>query len=555
MPIYQAILTTVLVAMLLNTINNMRLLRRPPKQLPPADGPLVSILIPARNEARGIARCVESLAQQDYPHCEILVLDDQSEDQTAAIVEELARRYPHVRLLRGKPLPPNWHGKAYACAQLAQAARGEWLLFVDADTTHAPESVSTALRVAQERQTDLLTMMPRLLVQSFGEALLLPTIPLIFVAFLPLGLVTGAPWPLLAGALGPFLLFRRDIYLRIGGHEAVRTDIVEDMELSRLVKRHGGRLDWIDGTELVRVRMYQSLGEAWRGLAKSSFAAVNYSLPMLLVGLPICAVLLLGPYAFLVVALIDRQASATLLWLPLGQIAAMWTSYLLLAQRFQLRRRMVFLHAGTVLAIFLFTLYSAYQVMFGGGVAWKGRTYQFGARRQRVRRLALLGVWLRTRVAAGLPAVRLLIAAALVVLGWRWGASMLRVAAMLPLAGWTCAVLEEALKRDPGSRLASAADVGASLASLAYLLLSGLLPITLVLLAILLVGVSVRLFPWRVVAAIASALLGSVLLITAGTYAPALDMLLIGWVAGIVLLSSRSVARAIIPWLQRLRSP
>jgi hypothetical protein len=132
---------------------------------------------------------------------------------------------------------------------------------------------------------------------------------------------------------------------------------------------------------------------------------------------------------------------------------------------------------------------------------------------------------------------------------------MLRLAAVLPLAGWTCALLEEALRRDPRSRQAVVADVGASLANLAYLQLSGLLPIALVLLAFLLIGVSARLFAWRVAAAIASALLGSVLLLTASTYAPALDMLLLGWVAGIVLLSSRSVARVVIPWLQRLRSP
>src|SRR6185437_8843238 len=159
-----------------------------------------SVLAPARNEERSIGRCIESLARQDYPNLEILVLDDQSEDATAAIVEELARRYPAVRLLRGQPLPANWHGKAYACAQLARAARGDWLLFVDADTTHAPETVSTALEVALEQQADLLTMMPRVLEESVGEALMLPLVPLTFGSFLPMGLVTSRKYPLVAGA-------------------------------------------------------------------------------------------------------------------------------------------------------------------------------------------------------------------------------------------------------------------------------------------------------------------------------------------------------------------
>src|SRR5260370_12833574 len=154
-------------------------------------------------------------------------------------------------MMRGEPLPREWQGKAYACAELVQAARGEWLLFVDADSVHAPACVSTALRQAAEQRADLLTMMPTMTVGSFGEALLVPTITLTFVTFLPLGLVTKHPSPLLAGAFGPFLLFHRDAYVRIGGHTAVRRDIVEDMQLSRLVKRHGGRLASVDGTELL----------------------------------------------------------------------------------------------------------------------------------------------------------------------------------------------------------------------------------------------------------------------------------------------------------------
>jgi chlorobactene glucosyltransferase len=546
MLIYQSLVTAILAALLVNTIVNLRLLRRPSNQPPPADGPLVSILVPARNEAHAIARCVESLARQDYPRCEILVLDDQSDDQTAAIVDELAQQYPNVRLLHGQPLPPNWHGKAYACAQLAQVACGDWLLFVDADTVHAPDCVSTALRAALEQRADLLTMMPRLLVQSFGEALLLPTIPLTFVGFLPLGMVTGHPSSVVAGALGPFLLFRRDIYQRIGGHEAVRTDIVEDMQLSRLVKRHGGRVVWIDGTALTRVRMYHSLREAWHGLGKSAFAAIDYSLPALLLGMPVFAAIFLAPYAVLVFGLIGRQPSASLVWLPLAQIALLWTSYLLMLQRFRLQRSLVFLYAGTVLAIMLFTVHSAYQVTFGGGVRWKGRTYQFGKQRRRVR--------LRARVAAELPAVRLLLAVLLVVLGWHWGSATLRLAALLPLIGWTFAWLEDALRRDPTSRWSPVADAAGGIASVAYLQLSGLLPIGLMVLALLLIGVSARIFPGRVVATIASALLGSVLLITAWTYASALDTILFVWVAGILLVARRPMAQAVLPWLQRLRS-
>ncbi len=545
MLIYQGIVTAILAALLLNTIVNLRLLRRPARRQPPATGPLVSILIPARNEARSIVGCVESMALQDYPRCEVLVLDDHSEDETAALVEGLARRYAHVRLLRGDPLPSNWHGKAFACAQLARAARGEWLLFVDADTVHTRDCVSTALRAAEERRADLLTMMPRLLAGTFGEALLMPTIPLAFVGTMPLALVTNTPWSPFATALGHFLLFRRDIYQRIGGHEAARTEIVEDILLSRLVKCHGGRVVWIDGTQLTSVRMYHSLGEAWRGMAKSSFAAVGYSLPALLLGVPPCAAIFLAPYGFLATALITRQLSVALLWLPVAQIALIWTAYLLMASRYYLRRRMVVLHAGIILAIILFTLHSAYQTTFGAGVSWKGRTYRFGGRR--------LG--LRIRVAAPLPLVRLALAVALVLLGWRWRSTLLRLAALVPLTGWSFNLLERALRRDSHSRWATVADAAESLASLAFLQLSGLLSLQIVLPALLVIGISVRFFSWRVVMTFASTVLGGILVLTAATAEPALDMLLIGWSAGLALLASRPITRALIPWLQRFRSP
>src|SRR5215472_2613490 len=137
MLIYQGVVTAILASLLLNTLNNLRLIHRPLLRPVSKHGPLVSILVPARNEAQSIARCVVSLARQDHPRCEVLVLDDQSEDATAAIVERVARRYPQVRLLQGAALPPGWHGKAWACWQLAQAAKGEWLLFVDAGTVLA----------------------------------------------------------------------------------------------------------------------------------------------------------------------------------------------------------------------------------------------------------------------------------------------------------------------------------------------------------------------------------------------------------------------------------
>jgi chlorobactene glucosyltransferase len=552
MLIYQSILTVLVVLLVVNTLNNLRLLRRPASQQPLPATPLVSVLVPARNEARNIARCVESLASQDYPRLEILVLDDQSEDDTAAIVEQLARRYPAARLLRGRPLPIGWHGKAYACYQLAQAARGEWLLFVDADTVFAPECVSTTLGVALNRQADLLSMLPRILTGSLGEALLLPIVPLTFGAWLPLGLVSSKRFPWLAGALGPFLLFRRACYDRFGGHEAVRADIVEDMKLGRLVKQHGGQIAWIDGTALMQIRFYHSFGETWRGITKSAFATLNYSLPALLVGIPCCAAIFLAPYAFLAAGLLTRQLSLALVWLPLAQIALAWVSRLLLAQRFHMSRSMALLHPVTMLAIIAMTLQSVYHSLFGSGVTWKGRAYQFHTARRASERGSLL--------AEALLVTRLALAGALVLLGWQWGSSALGMAATFSLLGLSCSMLENVRAGQPNAhplneRLACTADVAAALANAAYLLLSGILSIWLALLSLLAALVSARWFRWRSVAGASAAGLSGGLLLTAGARLPLLRTILIGWVLSVAFLARRPIAETVGAWFARLRPP
>ncbi|HEU5370189.1 MAG TPA: glycosyltransferase [Ktedonobacterales bacterium] len=551
MLIYQTIITAILAIMLLNTINNLRLFHRPAKRGPSVSGPLVSVLVPARNEERSIGRCVESLARQDYPNLEILVLDDQSEDNTAAIVEDLARRYPTVRLLRGGPLPPNWHGKAYACAQLAREARGDWLLFVDADTIHAPETVSTTLQFAIEQQADLLTMLPQVLEGSFGEALLLPLVPLTFGMFLPMGLVAGRKYPLVAGAMGPFLLFRRASYERVGGHEAARTDIVEDMKLARLVKGHGGNLVWIDGTALTRVRFYHNFGEAWRGLVKSTFAAVGYSVTALLPGMAAGAAVYIAPYGFLASALIWQRFDAAWFWLPLSQVALAWATRWMLAQRFHMRRPMAFLHPLTMLFTILLTAQAAYQAIFGGGLIWKGRAYRFRGRGERP--------GLQQRLALGLGMLRLGLASVLALLGWRWGSEALGAAALVALVIWTCAMLQQALASAPGgpsgALLANVADGVGGAGALIYLLLSGLMTLWLALVVLLALAVSVYAFHWRSLPTVSSITLGSLLVLIAGADFSLIRIILFWWALGALVLARRPIGQFLGAWLHRLRPP
>ena len=376
--LYHVIITLLLLGILANVLNNLRLLRQMPRHGPlPHPLPLVSVLIPARDEERNIGRCLESLLRQDYPRLEILVLDDESSDRTAEIVAQLAAGHPQIRLLRGQPLPPGWHGKTYACHQLARAARGEWLLFTDADTIHAPDAVSSALRAALETQAGLVSLFPRAIMGTFWEKVALPMITVGPMCYLPLGLINRTRHPLLTLAIGPFLFFRRDFYWRIGGHEAVRQDIAEDVFLARMVKRYGGRLALMDGTHTVSVRFYRGLEETWRGFSKSSFPAFDYDLRPLLGLLSLNLAVFVAPLGFLAIGLWHGWMGPFWVGFPLLQLSIGLLIRRLLAQRFDHEWWTVLLHPLMVLFATLMSLNSVRWAWFGSGMAWKGRSYHF----------------------------------------------------------------------------------------------------------------------------------------------------------------------------------
>jgi chlorobactene glucosyltransferase len=274
--------------LLIQFILNALLLPRLRPEVLSAPTPSVSVLVPARNEALGIKACLESLMAQNYSSLEVIVLDDESQDATAEIVRALGFSTTlgsNRRLLMGEPLPPGWTGKSWACHQLAEVANGEYLLFTDADTVHHPGTVSSVVAAAQRFRADLLTLWPYQTTVTLAEKLVIPLLFVVAGSYLPHWLLIWAqrvPW--LARALGPkflgrcstatgqFLLFRRDSYLKIGGHRAVGEHLVEDIALAREVGNRipdGWRLVSCDGTHLVRCRMYSSLGDLWEGFTKN----------------------------------------------------------------------------------------------------------------------------------------------------------------------------------------------------------------------------------------------------------------------------------------------
>lgn len=227
--------------------------------------PLVSVIVPARNEEKNIANCLHHLLSQTYSPYEVIVVDDRSSDGTSELVESY-RRVAKVPLkkIRIEKLPPGWTGKNYAMFTGSRAAEGEWLLFTDADTTHRPESLSTALGCALERRIDFLTLAPETESRSFWEKTVQPlAVGSLALWFNPEKI--NAPEGRVTLANGQFILVRRDVYEKTGGNEAVRGEVVEDVEQAKRVRAAGYLVQFLDGTRLYSTRMYGSLAEIRTG--------------------------------------------------------------------------------------------------------------------------------------------------------------------------------------------------------------------------------------------------------------------------------------------------
>lgn len=256
------------------------------------DSHKVSICIPARNEERNIKKCVESALNQSYPNMEVLVLDDNSTDQTGDILSSIKRNHSNASnliCLKGKPKPDDWLGKPWACQQLAEAADGDILIFADADTWFTKETVGQVVRTMGRDVVDMLTVWPRQELASFWEKMLIPLVYYALLSLLPVHYVSRAPrWmpsflhkkyaPLFAAACGQFMAFKAKAYHNIGGHQSVKNNIVDDVGLAKEIKTAGLSMRMYYGSRAIACRMYRSEKEIRDGFRKNFLAGFGYNL-------------------------------------------------------------------------------------------------------------------------------------------------------------------------------------------------------------------------------------------------------------------------------------
>jgi cellulose synthase/poly-beta-1,6-N-acetylglucosamine synthase-like glycosyltransferase len=345
---------------------------------PQSSIPTLSVLIPARDEERGIERTVRALLAQTYPALEIIVLNDRSTDATGAILASIDDA--RLRVITGDEPPPGWLGKPWALHQASLHARGELLLFMDADIHYEPDAIAAAVAYLEmarleAKSVPMLSLLPRIEMRGFWEHVLMPNLAMAVFSFIPLWFANRTRARIFAIGGGPGNLVERAAYDAAGGHEALQDSVVDDVALARLIRRSGGRTEAVRADQLVAVRMYHGLRETIDGFTKNTFAVFGRSYVTMIVVVALSVVFHVLPYVLAVMG--DRRAIAT--------VAALTLTRLILFSSLRYRLDNALLgHPLMVLVWSYIYVRSAWITGVRRQLHWRGRRYdasrtRFGA--------------------------------------------------------------------------------------------------------------------------------------------------------------------------------
>lgn len=346
----------------------------------------ISICIPVRNEELVINTLLDSLRRQTWPFMEVLVLDDQSEDSTPSLLNAQKARFSadkiQFTILCGRPKPSGWLGKPWACKQLADHATGDVLLFLDADTEAAPDFTERIAAAIEDQALDMLTIWPQQKLGSFWEKTVIPLMYYALVTLLPAIYVSRPPrWmpppfrntfrTAFAAACGQCIAFRRSAYKIIGGHQAVKSNVVEDVELAKLARFHHLKVRMFEGITSLSCRMYRNEKEMFQGFRKNFLAGFNHHLILFVSAALLHLLVFIFPFFIFIYALFSQNA--VLLLLSSGSAGLLFAHRLLLSSWFQWNPAFGFLHPLGVLWFQRLGLTKILDHLLQRKSAWKGR--------------------------------------------------------------------------------------------------------------------------------------------------------------------------------------
>jgi chlorobactene glucosyltransferase len=334
-------------------------------------GPLVSVMIPARNEAENIERCLTALRNQDYTNYEILVIDDNSSDDTFDIVRRIAREDPRVQIFKGKPLPDDWYGKPFALQQLSEYAHGELFLFTDADTNHASTSVSWAVSNVKKTNADLISGFAGQKLITLGERITVPIMFLLTGFVIPLFLNRFMRSGYFSAAVGQYIVIKRDVFAATKGFEMFKKKTSEDVYMSRYIKSRGYKTEFLDLTDQLYCRMYDGFHTGVGGIGKNIYDFLGKNIYILILVAIAVVLFFFMPFPLLIGAIITGSVHLPII-IAMNVLATLTWLVLFIGRRIPWYN--AFLWPLLYCSLMYMIFWSAYRTISRRGFSWKGRT-------------------------------------------------------------------------------------------------------------------------------------------------------------------------------------
>jgi cellulose synthase/poly-beta-1,6-N-acetylglucosamine synthase-like glycosyltransferase len=375
--LFHAVALTLLVALGAQAVLNARAIRRLRPAARPSRWPSVSVLIPARNEASRIDACMRAWRAQDYPRYEVVVCDDESTDDTAARARRAAEGAANVRVIDAGRLPAGWRGKTHACHRLREHARGEMLLFVDADVVPQPSALTAAVAARETLGANALSALPS---HAPVPALLRAVAGVqnwAAMTFVPSWVTALRHHPMMAVMNGQFITIPAAVYDAVGGFAAVYGSLSEDTALGRRLVAAGYRVDLVDGSTLLACRSYTKLADLWRGNVRNLRAVLLGSPWLLALSATCLTALYLGPLVVLVVGgVFGRTGSLAWTWLPLAEATLGIGARAFVDRRSGHGAWLAVVHPVAVAALVAMQVDAVARTIGRREVDWRGRRYR-----------------------------------------------------------------------------------------------------------------------------------------------------------------------------------
>jgi hypothetical protein len=352
---------------------NITLYRKLPQQMaaPLGSQLRLSVLIPARNEEKNIETSLKSILANDYNGFEVIVMNDHSMDDTAEIVERLVLSHPNLRLVDAPPLPAGWCGKQHACYQLAKLAKGDLIAFLDADVRLSSDALVRMVGFMDNNKAGLASGVPRQVLGSFADKLLIPQIHFVLLAFLPLGAMRKFRMPSMSGGCGQLFVAQKLAYDTCGGHANLPESLHDGLKLPRAFREAGYPTDLFDATDIASCRMYSSNEETMLGLGKNAHEGLGAKGTII----PMTGMLLLGqvvPVLLLLVSLLSGKMPALETFIA---VVASYIPRIVATERFKQPLSFALLHPISIVGLLAIQWKAFYRNLLGKPSSWKGRTY------------------------------------------------------------------------------------------------------------------------------------------------------------------------------------